>query len=625
MIKMKKILLAASAVMLMSMTVLTSCTDKYDNPTPQQETNPDDLKPYTVKQLPVTCNGQAAGTVAIRFYEDTPSVPYISVSDFQRLMLPGSTVNVTKTGTGTYKLSNQGGTATVNTVDETFAFDDFMAFTNLMGTVQQGMDNAYLDGAPYVRYSHQTVTGGSPAITFNYAKYGINLRGDETNVYFPFTTLADVYADLHYHNAACNGEKVAVADVDDDEMGIEAFDPDFTTRKLMEKGKRPADLATYAYHELCFLIDHFYGMPGRSPYETSIHQIGIDKTLEASEDGKIIKALLLSEDMTDFAGGMELLQLYLDDGGHTHTWNESVSMLFTLDSPIAQRYPELAQRYTNEYMKDRILKGLRYNMLSDNRSKIYGNQLTYHKKGNTAICHFDGFHPTDMEAWRNFYNGTGPLPTMENTPNDALVKFLDALKKANDDPEVKNFVVDLTLNTGGSLDIVMAMTSLMYGESMTRCENTLLGQQVVWYYDVDRNFDGKFDEKDKDVHYDLNFCILTSDFSFSCGNLLPSLCKDAGLLVAGQKSGGGACAVNIYRNADGFRFQMSACRGRLVDKQWQNIDAGVVPNVLIETGPELSSQSGVISQPSLNAFYDLDNLSQIISTFYNNPTMFDKY
>ena len=594
---MKKILVAAAAIALfMTMPVLTSCTDNLDSPV-MPGTNPDDLKPYTVKLLPVNRDGQSDGTVAIRFYEDMPSVPYISVSDFQSLVLPGSTVNVIKTGTGTYKLMNPFSTATVNTVDETFVIADYLAFTNLMDLTQPGMDNAYLDGLlPCVRYSYQTLTGGSPAVTFNYSKYGINLRGDEANVYFPFTTLADVYADLHYHNAFCNGEKVLVASVDDDEEGIGAFDPDLAIEKLMEKETRPADLVTYAYNELCFTIDHFYCMQGRSPYEASIRQNGIDQTLEASDDGRIIKQLLLSDKMEEYVIGLEFLLIYVADGGHTYTWNDIYSVVDRVDDPSSKPYYSVYQRYIDEYFRYRVAEGDRYWYMVNHRKEVYGDDLTYHKKGNTAIWHFD------------FFVG------------DALEMFLDALKKANDDPEVKNLVIDLTLNCGGSPDVLVAMTSLMYGESIFRCVNTLTGQQTTWYYDVDRNFDGKFDEKDKDVHYDLNFCLLTSEFSFSCGNLFPSLCKDAGLLVAGQQCKGGGCAIVTYRTAEGFRYQLSSVRCCNADKQWQNIDAGIVPNVLIEPGigPSFDVYGKTCFQPDFDAFYDLDNLSQIVDAYYGH-------
>ena len=149
--------LMAAAIMALG---FTACTDTYDNPVPQPETNPDDQTGYTVKMVPVNRDGNDAGTVAIRFYEDMPSVPYISVADFQNIMVPGTTVSVTKTGTGIYELKNAGATLTVNTVAETCVFDDFLNFTNQMGLVQEGIENVCYDGLPFVRFNHQTLIGG---------------------------------------------------------------------------------------------------------------------------------------------------------------------------------------------------------------------------------------------------------------------------------------------------------------------------------------------------------------------------------------------------------------------------------------------------------------------------------
>ena len=104
--------------MAMAIVVLgfTACTDNVDNYVQQPETNPDDQTAYTVKMVPVNRDGNNGGTVAIRFYKDIPSVPYISVADFQNIVVPGTTVSVTKTGTGFYELKNAGGTLVVNTV-----------------------------------------------------------------------------------------------------------------------------------------------------------------------------------------------------------------------------------------------------------------------------------------------------------------------------------------------------------------------------------------------------------------------------------------------------------------------------------------------------------------------------
>jgi len=598
---------------------LTSCVDSEDNPV-----KPDEQTAFTTKPLPVNRYGKANGTVNVRFYDDMPSVPYISVSDFQSLVKPGTTINVTKTGDGLYQLQNAGGKATVNTTDDTMAFDDYMGFTNLMDLLQPGMDNAYYDEGAFVRYNHQTLTGGSPAVTFDYGKYTIDLRGDDTGVYFPFTTLADLYADLFYHNAACNGAKVVVAKREDDGLGVDDLDSDFTTESIMKAGTRAADLAAYSYRELCFVLDHFYGFPGRTPFEQMNYQEGLDKVLTSTADGQQVKQLLLSTDMKEYATGLEMLNAYFNDGGHTNIWRGE-SVITAEGSTFKDTYPTLAQFYRENYYSKKMEESALFHYNKSMRALYYGDYdgsidddgiedkipvVTYHKKGNTAICHFNSFNRINREAWNKFYAGTGPLPTLENTENDDLVVFLDALKKADEDPEVKNLVIDLTLNTGGSLDVVVTMTSLIYGESLCRSINVLTGQQTTWYYDVDRNFDGKFDDLDNDVHYDLNFCILPSRISFSCGNLFPSLCQDGGQLIVGEKSGGGSCAVSMYRTAEGLKYAISSARGRLINKQGQNIDGGVIPQVPIALGPDITWKEQTVS--NFTPFYNLDNLASII-------------
>lgn len=614
---MKKLLRILLCVLVVALP--QACSQK-ENPVPDTEApvfSPDagDSKAFSEKTLPVLRRGTSAGSVKVRYYEDLPSIPYISVADFQALMLPGSTMSVSWKE-GVYELTNSYGTATVNTAEERFFSQDYMAFTNLMDQVQKGMDNAYLDGAPFVRYARQEVSAPEP-VEFLFGGYGIDLRGDGSAVYFPFPTLADMYADLYYHYAVCNGEKVIVADRDEGANSIETQDPAFSSENLLAGPARAQDLIAYSYGELCFVIDHFYGMPGRSPFEGSIGSVGLNKTLEASAAGNQVKRLLQSSNRIEMAAGMDFLIIFLYDGGHSKTW---------LGAPVVPNdqysfqadYPDLLTLYMQMYLKDEIVKVASYTqILYPLRASIFPDGATYHKKGDTAICRIDDFHTVDYPAWRAYYAGTGPMPTLEQT-TDMMTIFLDALKKADEDPEVKNLVFDLTFNTGGSLDLVVAMTSLLYGESLTRSVNPLTGQRVLWCYDVDRNFDGKFDEKDKEVHYDLNFCILTSHFCFSCGNMFPSLCKDAGVLIAGETCGGGSCAVGVYRTPEGFQYQISSARSRLSDKNWENIDSGVTPNIPIELGENLfTTWNGVtVGMASVAKFYDLDYLSGIINAYY---------
>ena len=101
--------------------------------------------------------------------------------------------------------------------------------------------------------------------------------------------------------------------------------------------------------------------------------------------------------------------------------------------------------------------------------------------------------------------------------------------------------------------------------------------------------------------------------------MFPALCKDAGVLLMGERCDGGGCGVGMYRTADGFQYQISSARGRMSDAGWQNIDSGVVPQVLIAPGPDITinlDDATTFTIPNLSGFYDLNHLSELMNEYY---------
>jgi C-terminal processing protease CtpA/Prc len=146
----------------------------------------------------------------------------------------------------------------------------------------------------------------------------------------------------------------------------------------------------------------------------------------------------------------------------------------------------------------------------------------------------------------------------------------------------------------------------MGGPNYYYSENLVTGQRQIAYFDVDSNFDGVFDEKDKDVKYDLNIAILTSDVSFSCANFFPSMMQDAGFPIIGERSGGGSCAVHPFITPEGMQFQISSARDRIANKNWENIDSGVEPDLVID-----------VSSGDYSLFYDVDAINALINNYSN--------
>ena len=576
---------------------------------------------YNEKTVPVVTKVAPDSKVTLRFYNDLPDVAYISAADFQSIVLPGSTMKVTHTGVGEYTLDNAGAKAVVNVNKDVFVSSDFDAFTNMMDLLQPGMANVYYDGMPFVRYKSIKYMPAVSTVTLDFAKYGIDIHADGKGaVYFPFATLADMYSDLFYHHAGFNGEKV-VANTSVNEISLARIDPDYN-KTLLSKKTRSQSMADFAYRELCFAMDHFYGHPGRVALDASLKAKGMDRTLE--EDlaaGRTIKKLLKSTNLAEYFVGMSGLNaLYYD--GHT---SMDISSVMGRDR---SKYEDLVSemRGLQEKHKDvmdairagRSSMGGRYQdvmAIRTQRPECYETQDTYIKKGNTAVCVFNSFNTRAEDAWNAYYAGKGPKPNINDNKGDSMVIFLDALEKAAADPEVENFIVDITANGGGSADIVMAMTSLIMNKSYLSYDNPLTGQRSIVEYEVDRNFDGVFDKKDKKVHYDLNFGVLTSQVSFSCGNLFPSMLKDAGIPVIGETSGGGSCAIQAMCTADGFCFQISSFRSRLNTLAGENIDAGVTPTIPIANDEmvEIEGPNDTkIKVKNYEDFYDIEDVGELV-------------
>ena len=611
-----------SLLLLVSLVALVSCSPKYYANRNRVADELPDGGSYTERVVPVVTKIAPDGQVTLRFYDNMPNVAYISAADFQSIVLPGSTMTVTHTGAGQYTLTNADATATVNINDDVFVSDQFEAFTNQMGLLQPGMANVYYDGMPFVRYKKVSYFPLKATTTLDMGTYGIDLHADGKGaVYFPFATLADMYTDLYYHHAGFNGEKV-VANLSVNEVELSEIDPDYN-KPLVARTIRPADLADFNYKELCFAMDHFYGYPGRVKYNDALKAKGLDKALEEDiESGPAIKKLLLSEKLSDYMiGMMGLTGVYFD--GHT-----AMAITSVMGNPSDS--PEFYKEYQTGLMAHQdvmamvmsAVMGMRA-MVADGqavaalRPQVYGEGVTYVKKGDTAICVFDSFNERNEKAWKDYYAGTGPMPTVENAPNDDMVIFLDALKKAAADPEVKNFVIDITANGGGSADIVLAMTSLILDKSYISQDNSLTGQRSIVEYEVDRNFNAVFDAADQDVHYDLNFAVLTSPMSFSCGNLFPSILKDAGIPVMGATSGGGACAIQAMCTADGFCFQISSFRARLNTLDGDNIDGGVTPDIPIAADGTVEvklSEENSMTVKDYSKYFDIDYLRSLLES-----------
>ena len=599
--------------------ILTSCSDSTDSPAdPGQETTGDDASdkmPFKVTQTSVNNNGESTQTVDLRYYDDMPHVAYIAVSDFQNMLVPSKSVKVSRTAASQYQLvTSKGETALVNTAEESMRFDDYLSFVSL----SVGGEDEEDDEPFYVRAKPMEFTPTAASVTFDLKKYGIDLRGDGQMVYVPLITLSDMYSHLEGKHVFFNGEKIILTDFETTPITMdEAF-----FMKPYEATERPADLAAYSYGELCFSIDHFYGRPGRNAIDNIIQQDGLDKAL--SENAR---KLLKSTNMNEYAFGLEYLATLLYDGSHTTISPIGISVVIgiTDGNILGQFVAKFVTPFTANYPAEvaAVMANINRNdgneMAAKARKQLL-NTDSYIKIGNTMYCFFDDFGPIDSKAWTAYYKGTGPLPTYNPKFRGDICGIVEALDKAAADPEVKNFVLDLTCNNGGDLAVLQAITALLAGKTAVTWNNILTKQHVVIDVLVDSNFDRVFDDNDKNPrHPELNVAIMTSHYAYSSGNLLPSQMKDYGFLIIGEKSGGGTCSIQRMCTPEGFCYQLSSARAHIVNKAGESIDSGIEPHITLEvkqaTGKD--DYGDEVKYSDFSAFYAPSVGDQIVSWYAN--------
>ena len=246
--------------------------------------------------------------------------------------------------------------------------------------------------------------------------------------------------------------------------------------------------------------------------------------------------------------------------------------------------------------------------LSNMRKQAYGDVLyQVNSDKTTAAIILNSFMDMDEAAWQKYYASAKTDADWEVLMNsykkDAFIGFLYGLGQAKADG-VKNLVIDITINTGGSCDPVGACVAMLRKNRTVQfwSQDALEGNNKIATYYVDSNFDGVFDEKDDtNPKFDcsgMRIGVLSSKVAFSCAHQFPTLMKDYGFPIMGERTDGGTCCIQVMQTADGQNFMISTYRDRSTDKNFANTDTGITPTEGYAFG--------------YDHFYDLDFLTTII-------------
>ena len=557
-------------------------------------------KLYIDKQVNVNHKShvKCPDSTTLRYYKDTPNVPYISVTKYYKDFFR-TELNVTRMNNNTlcYSLPSSSYFA-FDYTNDVFTSNDIAAFSNHPDFVSSTSKIFIQDKL--------NTTKSQPEIgTINLAKYSINVYFDDEDVYAPLTLLSSFSGSIAVYNIAYNGEEIFILDWYESmgERTVPGSYENYYTKIDDLTEERPVDLANYVYNELCMSFDSYRGYTKQMVFGDELFQtLGLNALLEQHHPK--IKEYLLSTDKKEYYQGLEALFSGLYDGGHTYLPDGSSA--YEMAKAEASRIPEFISLFNQV---NNIQNKKAYTYYSFYYYRPFGSNSYYyhHPEGSdTAYIGFPKFY-VDYEGWDDYYKGLGAAPTN----GDSFGYVLSSFNKAKQEG-VKNIVLDICSNGGGDTCANIGLLGLLNGGvGFDAYKDTFNKYGVTEEYIVDINLDGKYDEQDKEAakQFDFNIGILTSYYSFSCANFFPACAKELGYKILGQQSGGGSCSICSQTTADGIPFIRSNFV-MVANKAGENIDGGVPVDYPIEYG------SGSSVFYDVRPFYNIDAIGLYLSNAY---------
>ena len=518
------------------------------------------------------------------YFVDGGDIPYVALSEYMPfvggiyedadLEIPAATYEITYPVANHTLVSRTDNSSSmdIDAAADTIEFVGLDYFTATPGSTlflsavtigergRGGVSNLLQDsGASYTR-------AGDALVTFDLSEYDIDLIEQDGECYVPLQTVNDLLVSQNYVYVVWTREEV---------LASSYSSPLIDEMYNAPTGEMSEGFANFNYNELRFLLDTFYGLK---------EEHGIDNFGDYFSETGLLEDLA-GTDPAKFDGAIRILTMkYFDDGHSSLAKNSYLAGEPDPDKKIEDAitlFEDLGTSTDALIWATARFKGVRAEYYPDHPElddlQAAAMPWFYEEVGDTAIITFDMF----SVAKKDYYTGadlTNPNDTIE------LIAYAHSQITRENSP-IKNVVVDLSCNGGGTADAAVYLLAWLSSNGMARMalRNPLTGAQSVAMYEADINLDGEFDPDDY-LDGDINRYVLMSSSSFSCGNLVPAILKGSpNVTLLGQTSGGGACVVRPCTSASGTIFTISSPKQICSVKNGSlyHVDQGVDPDFVL--------------------------------------------
>jgi len=500
-------------------------------------------------------------TLDLMFSDATGKIPYVSLQDgLDFLYGAGEYTTEVKDGIIVVTRSN-GAFLEVDVEDETIYFSDYDLFLKQPDAVT--LLDIVLDDS-IIKHEPLSFESRGRSLTLEYGTFNIDIFKAGDLCILPLQTFSDVFGIASLGALLYNGEDLFFVS---SKSCLKNYDDELTELGEKYYSVEPAELdeafADFNYKELGLNLQLNYGL-AESHNITKIREwfemLGLDEKLSSTDP---------------FQGDYALAEICYKYFGDLHS-------AFHARSPYTGVHREGIDIVPSPSVKNYI-QNLHERL--EARQEFFSDGVPgFQKKGDTAYITFDDF---SFDRSRDY--AKEPLTRKEKRAieKDFASSGIDTIglihyanEEIQDNPRIKNVVIDLSCNTGGAVDAEIFVASWLLGQSSLAVRRNITDCQSATSYTADVNFDGKFGAPDDYVGDRRIFCII-SGTTFSCGNLLASMLAESGkVTLIGNKTGGGACAVYITSTAAGSLFQTSSpwLFSSVRNGAFFDIEGGVVPD-----------------------------------------------
>ena len=544
----------------------------------------EDRREITSAEFPFYLMGDDSGEkVTLYFLDGVNDLPYVELNDWMDLLNMiigdeddenGYRLSLETAGPVACYTRENGFTMVIDFDENIFRFLDYNFFmklpnmSTLLDFTSKDCFNEAGEPALIKKSDSYSFDRYGDELVIRLGDYGIDLIQQEGLYLVPLQTMCDFTLTPNKgFNFFFNGQCLILADK------LSASNELYYSAPT---GTRSKALAEYGYNELCLMLDSLYGLKevhGIDSFAQLFEEIGFDEGLRGT-DPDLADRLIYN-----------LINMYFDD---IHSGFRAYSYLTGPIDYDAEKGPSLTglMEHRNEHMAARA-------------EQYPDGAPRYEEIGNTAYITFDHF-----DIFTGSYNDYYGYENVQDIPiEDTVSMVIKAHEQiTRENSPIENVVIDLSCNTGGTVDAAAYLVAWCLGKASISLKDTFTGAMANTDYWADVNLDREFDERDTIA--DKNIFCLISPVSFSCGNLVPNVFKQSGkVTLLGRTSGGGSCTVLTASSAWGTSFTISSQTRMsfLKNGALYDIDRGADPDYTIST-PE--------------KYYDREALTDYINTLY---------